>query len=101
MESKKTVAPYSSAATDEGQLPKNISINSIPATEEKINSQGENSSENLYDPYEEFLKRQNPNYLPMVEIGALMEQVFSRSPAIIDNLLFQGTYILAGAPQIG
>lgn len=101
MESKKTVAPCPSAATDGGQLQQNISINSIPATEEKINSLGENSSENLYDPYEEFLKRQNPNYLPMVEIGALMEQVFSRSPAIIDNLLFQGTYILAGAPKIG
>lgn len=37
----------------------------------------------------------------MVEIGELMDQVFTGTPAIIDDLLFQGTYILAGAPKIG
>lgn len=43
----------------------------------------------------------DPNYLPMIEVGELMEQVFTGNPAIIDALLHQGTYLLAGAPKIG
>ena len=101
MESKKTVAPCPSAATDGGQLQQNISINSIPATEEKINSQGENSSENLYDPYEEFLKRQNPDYLHTVAMGELMDMQFSPRMAIVEELLYPGAYLFAGAPKIG
>lgn len=101
MESKKTVAPYPSAPTDGGQLPENININSIPATEEKINSQGENSSENLYDPYEEFLKRQNPDYLHTVAMGELMDMQFSPRMAIVEDLLYPGAYLFAGAPKIG
>lgn len=48
-----------------------------------------------------FSQFHDPNYLPMIEVGELMEQVFTGSPAIIDNLLYQGTYLLAGAPKIG
>lgn len=48
-----------------------------------------------------FPQLHDPNYLPVIEVGELMEQVFTGSPAIIDNLLYQGTYLLAGAPKIG
>lgn len=43
----------------------------------------------------------DPNYLPMIEVGELMERVFAGNPAIIDTLLYRGTYLLAGAPKIG
>lgn len=48
-----------------------------------------------------FPQLHDPDYLPMIEVGELMEQAFTGSPAIIDNLLYQGTYLLAGAPKIG
>lgn len=44
---------------------------------------------------------QNPNYLPMVDMGELMDMVFQSKQAIIESLLYQGTYLLAGAPKIG
>lgn len=44
---------------------------------------------------------QNPNYLPMVGMGELMDMVFQSKQAIIESLLYQGTYLLAGAPKIG
>lgn len=59
-----------------------------------------NSTEELQDDAL-FPRLHDPNYLPMIEVGKLMEQVFTGSPAIIDNLLYLGTYLLAGAPKIG
>lgn len=59
-----------------------------------------NSTETLQDDAL-FQRLCDPNYLPMMEIGELMEQVYIGSPAIIDTLLYQGTYLLAGAPKIG
>ena len=99
MEEQKTAALNPSGPTDGGQLPA-ISTDSIAGAAEKINISTGKTSQEL-DFMQKLQQLQNPNYLPMVEIGELMDQVFTGTPAIIDDLLFQGTYILAGAPKIG
>ena len=44
---------------------------------------------------------QDPAYLHTVTLDELMEQVFQGKAAVVENLLYTGAYILAGAPKIG
>ena len=43
----------------------------------------------------------DPAYLHTVTLDELMDNVFEAKSAVIDNLLYTGAYILAGAPKIG
>lgn len=40
-------------------------------------------------------------FLPTVNLEELFETVYHDKPAIVDNLIYPGTYILAGAPKVG
>ena len=42
-----------------------------------------------------------PAYLHTVTLDELMDNVFQGKSAVIENLLYTGAYILAGAPKIG
>ena len=43
----------------------------------------------------------NPNFLSTMSMTELYQKTFDAKPAIIENLLYAGAYILAGAPKIG
>ena len=43
----------------------------------------------------------DPAYLHTVTLDELMDNVFEGKSAVIENLLYTGAYILAGAPKIG
>lgn len=43
----------------------------------------------------------DPAYLHTVTLDELMDNVFQGKSAVIENLLYTGAYILAGAPKIG
>ena len=43
----------------------------------------------------------DPAYLHTVTLDELMDNVFESKSAVIENLLYTGAYILAGAPKIG
>lgn len=95
-EQKKTTAPNPSVGADEGQsLNKNTNI--IP------DCYGENNGldAELQAYFREQQQRNDPAYLPTVTLNELMEQVYQGRGSIVENLLYTGAYLLAGAPKIG
>ena len=51
--------------------------------------------------YRKIQRVQDPAYLHTVTFDQLMDSVFQGRPAVIDNFLYPGVYLLAGAPKIG
>lgn len=95
-EQKKTTAPNPSVGADEGQsLNKNTDIIS--------DFYGENNGldAELQAYFREQQQRNDPAYLPTVTLNELMEQVYQGRGSIIENFLYTGAYLLAGAPKIG
>ena len=43
----------------------------------------------------------NPNYIHTVSLAELYEKAFESQPAVIENFLYSGLYVLAGDPKIG
>ncbi len=96
-EKKKMTAHGSSVGADDGQ---SISTNSkftIPDPDEKSNS----PERDLEELYRKMCRMNDPAYLYTVTLDELMDNVFEGKPAVIENLLYTGAYILAGAPKIG
>lgn len=96
-EKKKMTAQDSSVGADDGQ---SISTNSkftIPDPEEKSNS----PERDLEELYRKMRRMSDPAYLHTVTLEELMDNVFEGKSAVIENLLYTGVYILAGAPKIG
>lgn len=93
---KKTAALYSSVGADEGQL-SHQSVNSITKKEAKGNLHLEK------DPAEKekALFREDGPTLAMIGMEELMEQTFPAKESVIDNFLYKGAYLFAGAPKIG
>ena len=93
---KKTAALYSSGGADEGQL-SHQSVNSITKKEAKGNLHLEK------DPAEKekALCREGGPTLAMIGMEELMEQNFPAKESVIDNFLYKGAYLFAGAPKIG
>ena len=93
---EKTTAPNPSVGADEGQSSKaNTDIIS--------DFYGENNGldAELQAYFREQQQRNDPAYLPTVTLNELMEQVYQGRGSIVENLLYTGAYILAGAPKIG
>lgn len=99
-EYKKTAALDSSALTDEGQLSNN-SVNIIAENLVKGNPYIEKTPEEIEKWLRQREQMQNPYYLHMVGMDELMSQTFPVKEAVIDNLLYKGAYLFAGAPKIG
>ena len=96
-EKKKMTAPDSSVGADDGQSISKKSKTTIPDPDGKNNP--------LEDDLEEFFQplswMMGPDDLHTVTLDELMDHVFEGRSAVIENLLYTGTYILAGAPKIG
>ena len=90
-ENKKT-APNTLAPTSEGQSSDYNNI--IAHSAEKCNSNDDN--------YQKMIRQMiDPTYLPTISMSELYENVYSKSPPIIDGLPYPGTYLFVGAPKVG
>lgn len=94
-EKEKTVL-NSSVGADEGQ---SVSKSNFSIAENNVEC---NTQKKTLEELTRELKRiNNPNFLPTIAMTELYENVYESKPAIIDKLLFPGTYIFAGAPKLG
>ena len=96
-EKKKMTAQNSSVGADDGQSISQNSKFTIPDPDEKSNS----PEKDLEELYQKMRRMSDPAYLHTVTLDELMDNVFDGKSAVIENLLYTGAYILAGAPKIG
>lgn len=96
-EKKKMTAQGSSVGADDGQSISTNSKTTIPDPDEKSNS----PERDLEELYRKMRRMSDPAYLHTVTLDELMDNVFEGKSAVIENLLYTGAYILAGAPKIG
>lgn len=94
---KKMTAHGSSVGADDGQSISTNSKTTIPDPDEKSNS----PERDLEELYRKMRRMSDPAYLHTVTLDELMDNVFEGKSAVIENLLYTGAYILAGAPKIG
>ena len=100
-EKKKMTTQDSSVGADDGQsISKNSDI-SITTSQEEINDGVVNPQESLEEMYRRIQRMSDPAYLHTVTLDELMDNVFEVKSEVIENLLYTGAYILAGAPKIG
>lgn len=92
MYEKEKTAPNTLAPTSKGQS--FINNNIIAHSVENCNSN---------DDFCQKMVRQmeDPSYLPTISMSELYENVYCKSPPIIDGLLYSGTYLFVGAPKVG
>lgn len=93
MENKNAAAFVSSAGTDERQP--NFENNNI-ITENSTNG----NSENEYS-HSMLMREIDPYYLYTVPMTQLFDNIYGSKQPVIDNFLYAGTYLFAGAPKIG
>ena len=96
-EKKKMTAQGSSVGADDGQSISQNSKTTIPDPDEKSNS----PERDLEELYRKMRRMSDLAYLHTVTLDELMDNVFEGKSAVIENLLYTGAYILAGAPKIG
>lgn len=92
MYEKEKTAPNTLAPTSKGQS--SINNNIIAHSVENCNS-------NDVDYKKILMQMKNPSYLPTISMSELYENVYCKSPPIIDGLLYSGTYLFVGAPKVG
>ena len=100
-EKKKMTAQDSSVGADDGQSVSKNSDISITTSKGEINDEVVNPQERLEEMYRRIQRMSDPAYLHTVTLDELMDNVFEVKSAVIENLLYTGAYILAGAPKIG
>lgn len=100
-EAKEKTAPVTSVGTDDGQSISQTTKNSIPASEKEINDEIVNSPEALEEMYRRMQRLGDPRYLHTVSLTELFQTAYQSRPPVIEELLYAGAYILAGAPKIG
>lgn len=90
---KEMTAQTASVSADAGQplTIKNTTI--IPETSEKFNGE--------YDFPGTFPNITDPHFLPAISMGTLYETAYEGKPAVVDGILYPGTYLFAGAPKLG
>ena len=96
-EKKKMTAHGSSVGADDGQSISQNYKTTIPDLDEKSNYH----ERDLEELYRKMRRMSAPTYLHTVTLDELMDNVFEGKSAVIENLLYTGAYILAGAPKIG
>ena len=95
-ETKEKTAPDASVGADAGQSIQ-VTDNSIANDPGDFNPPGRDLEEKL----RAMQRLADPRYLYTVSMTELYQMTYSSRPAIIENLLYAGAYILAGAPKIG
>lgn len=86
-----TAAPVPSVGADEGQ-PLVLNTNAI------IQDDDENCNDDLQKTFREM---NHPYYLRTVSMTKLYDTAYTPKKAIIENLLYGGTYLFVGAPKVG
>ena len=95
---KKMTVQTPSVGAD-GEQPTTNIINSITPELEEINSK--DRKDRLILLGHKLNQESSKNFLPTINLDELFESVYRSKPAIVDNLIYPGTYILAGAPKVG
>ncbi len=96
---KKMTVQNPSVGADGEQSP-NKDNNSISLFDSEINKKSK-SKERLKLLSKKLTNESSNSFLPTVCLNELFETVCCDKPAIIENILYPGTYILAGAPKVG
>ena len=95
---KKMTVQTPSVGAD-GEQPTTNIINSITPEPEEINTK--DRKDRLILLGHKLNQESSKNFLPTVNLDELFESVYRSKPAIVENLIYPGTYILAGAPKVG
>ncbi len=95
---KKMTVQTPSVGAD-GEQPTTNTINSITPEPEEINTK--DRKDRLILLGHKLNQESSKNFLPTVNLDELFESVYRSKPAIVENLIYPGTYILAGAPKVG
>ena len=95
---KKMTVQTPSVGAD-GEQPTTNIINSITPELEEINSK--DRKDRLILLGHKLNQESSKNFLPTINLDELFESVYRSKPAIVENLIYPGTYILAGAPKVG
>ena len=95
---KKMTVQTPSVGAD-GEQPTTNIINSIAPEFEEIKSK--ERKDRLILLGHKLNQESSKNFLPTVNLDELFESVYRSKPAIVENLIYPGTYILAGAPKVG
>lgn len=96
-EQKKTTAPTASVGADAGQPSKKDNMDMIAQNDLENNL----TDEKMQEPFRKMNEMNVHGYLHMVSHNDLLDTPYVGKQAIIDDLLYTGVYILAGAPKIG
>ena len=94
---KEKTVPLTSVAADVGQSNQKHINNIIPDGEENINS----FEEKFAQMQRELRKSMDPSYMKTVTMSELYETAYLSKPAIIDGILYPGSYLFVGAPKVG
>lgn len=94
---KMTVQTPSVGADGEQSPQKDINI--ITSDNGEIKSQAKKERLRLLGS--QLTQQSSKNFLPTVNLEELFDEVYRDKPAIVENLIYPGTYILAGAPKVG
>lgn len=94
---KETTALSPSVDADGGQSNHNKTNTIIPDTAGKCNM----SEKEMMETMRQMQRMHSPNYLHTLTLNELYESTYETKPAIIDSLLYPGTYLFAGAPKVG
>ena len=73
--------------------------NSIAPEETEIKTQAKKERLRLLGS--QLTQQSSKNFLPTVNLEELFDEIYRDKPAIVENLIYPGTYILAGAPKVG
>ncbi len=92
MENKKMTAPNVSVGADTEQSP-NVCTDSITDLEQDFKE--------IEEMQKEMFRQMQPSYLKTVSMADLYETDFEVQSALIDNLLYRGTYLFVGSPKVG
>lgn len=87
-----------SAPTD-GEQSLRIDTNIISPESTEIKTQAKKERLRLLGS--QLTQQSSKNFLPTVNLEELFDEVYRDKPAIVENLIYPGTYILAGAPKVG
>lgn len=100
-EAKEKTAPVTSVGADERQSIQNSTVNSISTSGKEINDEIVNPPEGLEEMYRRMQRLGDPRYLHTVSMTELFQTAYQSRPPVIEEFLYAGAYILAGAPKIG
>ena len=101
IDAKEKTAPDSSVGADEGQPIQKDNNNSISNSDPKINDPASKTKESMRDKHRKMQSMFDPNSLYTISMTELYQNTYKSRSAIIEGVLYPGTYLLAGAPKIG